>query len=313
MGNSINYDIGAIVVLLILMIAKGELFNSSKLNKNFRTGLFMLILACTMVVLLRCGEKNVIPMGDKGTTIVKTLYFFFYIVHLLVQITTMCMRVGFNSDVHRLYVFITGTVTSLLLLININNHDLFVYNGLYMDKGKLYFIFYILYSVLFADMAVITILYRKKLRKSVVFSSLIVVLIPLICFMVQAVLRDVNLVGFGSSLALLIYGISLGDDDYDELQETRLKLEESRIEERENREKADAAYRVKQRFMKKVSTDFMEPIKELQTESDELINGTKDELTLDYANQIKEAGDHLMNVVEQMIDEAKGDIDDEIC
>ena len=128
---------------------------------------------------------------------------------------------------------------------------------------------------------------------------------PIICIIIQFFNDRLLLAMIGATVASVVFGLTLGDNDYDVLQNTLEELNRVKESEATSRHDAESANKVKTIFLENISNELLDPIKEVNDISNEIEGMTEDIELKKYAKEINNASVELLNVVEDIMKVAK--------
>ena len=136
---------------------------------------------------------------------------------------------------------------------------------------------------------------RKGYTILQLFSIAVATLMVVVMYMVQMLwLRNVMLIFFAASVALIILLFTLETPDYHRLEKTIGKLESAQKEASEARKRAEEANEAKNDFLSQMSHEIRTPINSILGFDNLILENTNDARISEYASKIKGAGETLL-------------------
>lgn len=308
MYYNICYEIAAMILLSIMIIARAKYFKSKdKTVIQFMSVSLLAIATCGVDIIAALCTSDYIHVNDQWMLVVETVYLLFSTYVCCWQLRVVCLRVSYLSESLRIWNFLVAAIMSILLLLNIGVGHVFHYENHELVKTLPFYLIYVVNAIYFLEMAVVLLTKGKKMRRKVFILTSSIFFLPVICILIQLFYDRLILSGIGATMALILFSFSLGDDDYETLQKTLAELEDSKEIEKENRKKAEKAQQVKQIFMKSISSEFEAPIKEALLISEMMEADCEDMEVIGYARQIHSASNQLLRFVDELIDAAGED------
>ncbi|WP_408072129.1 HD domain-containing phosphohydrolase [Butyrivibrio sp. JL13D10] len=155
---------------------------------------------------------------------------------------------------------------------------------------------------------------RKGYTLLQLFSIAVATIMVLAIYMLQMVwLKNVVLIFFAASVALLILLFTLETPDYHRLEKTIGKLELAEKEASEARKRAEEANEAKNDFLSQMSHEIRTPINSILGFDNLILENTKEAKVSEYASKIKGAGETLLaffnNLLNLIAQEPGEDVD----
>ncbi|WP_049944987.1 HD domain-containing phosphohydrolase [Butyrivibrio sp. AC2005] len=136
---------------------------------------------------------------------------------------------------------------------------------------------------------------RKGYTILQLFSIAVATLMVIVMYMVQMLwLKNVMLIFFAASVALIILLFTLETPDYHRLEKTIGKLESAQKEASEARKRAEEANEAKNDFLSQMSHEIRTPINSILGFDNLILENTNDARISEYASKIKGAGETLL-------------------
>ncbi|MCR5341802.1 MAG: response regulator [Butyrivibrio sp.] len=136
---------------------------------------------------------------------------------------------------------------------------------------------------------------RKNYTLLQLFSIAVATIMVIAIYMLQMLwLKNVVLVFFAASVALLILLFTLETPDYHRLEKTIGKLEIAEKKAYEARKKAEKANKAKSEFLSQMSHEIRTPINSILGFDNLILENTKEARVAEYASKIKGAGETLL-------------------
>lgn len=308
MYYNINYEIAAIILLIILMIGRREYFKSTnKINIQFMRVIMLVLTTCVVNIVAALSYSNYIPVDDQMMLFIETIYLILAMFSCYLQLVVIVSRCNYESNVVHIVNFILVGFVSIILLINLSGKFVFEYIDHVFTGHTLFTFMYLVYVVMFIEMAVFLISNRHHIRSQIYILICGVMICPLAGILIQFLNDRLLLSGLGATAAFIIYSFSLEDEDYEKWQNTLNDLEVSKEKEQQNRKDAMISSRVKTIFMRSVSNELREPIKEVMTLSGRMSSRSREEEVINYAEKINESGKQLLSFVDELIEVSGGE------
>ena len=304
MYYNICYEVAALVILVALMITKYKYFKSeNNVIKLFMVVSVMVAVTCITNITAALCFSNVIPTSDQMMLLVETVYLILTTLCCYMQLVVIEQRFMEHSSRIRMINFVLIAIMIIALTVNLSNHFIYEYVNHVFTRNIWFNFIYIVTAAMFAEMGVIIVINRKKVRRETFILTSSIMILPILCIFIQF-FDDRYLVSeFGATIAFLIYSYSVEDQDHERLQKTLEELEESRQSEIRTREEITNVNRVKTLFMKNISEELRLPVREVLNVNTELKNKTDDDIVNDFTQKIEEAGTQLLDFVDELIKE----------
>lgn len=302
MYYNICYEVAAIVILVVLILARFKYFSSdNRVIKQFMNVIIMVLVTSIMNVIAALSYSSIIPVGDKLMLLIETIYLIFALLCCYFQLEVIIMRFAKGSEQIRIYNFILVALMSIVLSINLYKPFVFEYIDHTFMGYPLFNGIYVIYVILFIEMSVLIIMNKDRARLQTVILTSSIMVLPIVCILIQFIDDRILLSEFGATIAFLLYSYSLEDKDYNKLQITLKELEESRKKELENRESITRVNEVKNLFMESISEELEAPIFEVLELSNSVYEEADSQEVKEYAQKINGAGKHLNSFIDQLI------------
>lgn len=301
----IHFDIASLLILLVIINGRKAFFK----DNDYIVSRFIFVITLTTfvaalnIVCALCYDC-IIPNSDRTMLSIETLYFILGIYSCYAQLRVICLKVDYSSDSFRVINFIILAFITVCLLVNLGISFMFEYIDHTLIEHPFFLILYIGYIAFFAEMFFILFINRKKLRPKILVLTSTIVVFPVIAVLIQFLYDRLLLVEFGATMAFLVFGFTLNDKDYFELQAKLEELQLSKEAEMKSLEEVARANRVKTLFLNKISKELETPINEAINISDEILASADEEKARGYAGNIKKVGNELLLFVGELINVA---------
>lgn len=307
MYYNFSYEIVAVLLLLLMLWSKMQYFRSDNRVEHMFWGVMALYLVTNSInIVAALCYSDVIPVNDTWMLVIETVYLLLAMYAVHYQFRIVCTRVEFESEVFRVGNFALVALMTILLLVNIGVRFIFEYIDNEFVGYPFFKSIYLVNGVMFVEMAMVIWNRRKLVRRKVAIFSIFMFLFPVVCILIQFLDDRLLLSGVGATAALMMFSFTLGDQDYEELQSTLVRLEQSKAQDVIKKDEIEAAYRVRQRFMETVSEDMRDPIEEISRINQNIREKSTDEHIGEYVSKIDEASQQLLSFVDELLVESKG-------
>lgn len=306
MYYNICYDIVSLIILGLLIISKFNMFHAEEqISRQFMHVVAIAFVSCLIDIVAALCYASIIPISDIWMLMVETAYLLFAMYTCYLQLRVVCLRTAFKSEAFRNINFLIVAIMTICLLINIANKFMFEYIDHTFVGYHSFDSIYIVDGIMFVEMATVLVNRRRTLRKKVLFFSSAFFFFPIICILIQFADDRLLLSGAGVTAALLIFSFTLGDQNYESLQQAQTELEESKEIEKHYKADVEAANRVKTLFMERVSNEFKEPIEEAIAISTEMKIKSDDAKVKELIGEIEVANKQLLLFVDELLEASK--------
>ncbi|MBE5859881.1 MAG: response regulator [Butyrivibrio sp.] len=136
--------------------------------------------------------------------------------------------------------------------------------------------------------------YRNYTITQLLSICLASIVVFVILFVQMLVVKDLSLLYFAASVALLILFFTLETPDYNKLEKTIVKLEKAEKEANEAVVEARKANDEKNEFLSQMSHEIRTPINSILGFNNLILENTREAKTSEYAGRIKGAGENLL-------------------
>lgn len=301
MTYNISYDIAAILILTVLSLALNTVyFTSAKRSKMFRRYVYCVFINALLDIITAYTIVYAQHIPDFLNQLLNSAYQFSSAFTVYVAISYVVDYTKCSNKVDRIIDIILGGVYVLMLSVNIFTGIVFYFdNGEYIH-GPLFLGTYIC-SFLIVVHAMLSVLFnvgKFRERKKELFLTVFFLSLPLIFSIAQIILGDILLTAFGEAFAALIMLFSIETPDYNALMTTMKELEISK-------EEANVANRAKSDFLASMSHEIRTPINGVLGMDTMILNECKDPVILDYAENIRTAGNSLLSIINDILDLSK--------
>lgn len=301
MYYNINFEIAAILVLAAMLLGRRNLFKSEDKTIRMFMGVLIMTIGTTVFnIVAALSYAQIIPVDDSWMLVIETAYMLLGIYSCYFMLRLVCVRTGFESEVFRIANFTYIAVMSVVLLINIAGHFMFYYEDHVFVGTSWFHLDYLIYVILFLEIAFVLIAKGKKLRRRVVILTSSIFFCPVGCIIIQFINDRLLLSGIGATVALFIYSFTLGEEDFEELQATLEELQRVKEQSELSRAEAEKVERVKELFIEQISNRFDAPLSEVIRISEEMKEFQDNPLISEYIEQINEAGLQLQTFVGEL-------------
>ena len=298
---NVDFEIVALVfVCVIYIFHRVQYCTESALNKQFsfivKSGI--LFIVTDIVSAVGISFYSYIPYWFNCLLNTSNFCALVLVAHeFSVYITTLTHRS--DTLVRPLFNRVLCIIYMVLALVNIFAGFLFYFDETGYVHGPLYLVsaatgyYYVVYG------AVLIFKYRKELTLKQVVSTASYVILMLIAAVVQIfVLPNVLFSGVAIAITLVIILFSLETPDFIKLNETMEELENARV-------KAEKANAAKSEFLANMSHEIRTPLNGILGTNEILMKENKDEELNHYFKDIKEAGNSLLTIINDILDTSK--------
>lgn len=304
MYYDISYDNIAIVMGLLILIVKRDFFKSKDmLEKKYIWLVSFAVISNGVELVTALAYSNYIALGDQMLLTFETVYLLFAICCCYLMLRVICIAAEYNSENFRAGNFVAVGVMTVALLINIGGKFIFEYKNHVFVGYNLFILVYLVNSVFFFEIAYIIFKFRSRLRRKIVIVSSLMFILPIIAIIIQYFDDRLLLSGLGVTLALLMFGFTLGEKDYFELEKMRTELEQEKELEQKRRNEIENLYCVKSKFIENIRKKLREPVEEVKKVNKAIKEDSNDQNVEKYVKHIDKASDELLAFVNEMIEE----------
>lgn len=304
MYYNISYEIAGVVILLGLILGRRRYFKSEDRTLRMFVGVLMLTLATSISnIFAALAYSEIIPLSNRWMLVTESVYLLLAVYSCYFMLRMVSERTGFDAEGFRIGNFILIAAFSILVMINVGTKFMFWYeyhDGREFVGTKWFHLDYLVYVLLFIEIAFVLIRNGRKLRRRVFVLTSTVFFFPVVCIFIQFIDDRILLSGIGAIGALLVYSFTLGEEDFESLQNTLEQLKETEVKEKENREEIEKVQRVKDMFLQDISERFDTPLEEVLRVGEEMKEYQDNPEIVEYIRQINQAGNQLQEFVGEL-------------
>ncbi len=299
MYYNISFDIAAILVLIVLAIVMNTvLYTDTRGHKLVRLYMYS-VIACSVIDIITaytiCYGNMV---SDPVNLILNSLYQ--YSSALCVTLANLTILNYYPSASQRSVMINRVLLAMLVILVTVNLFTGWVFrfeDGVYIHGG-LYYVVYVLSLAIVIQMLIIVLKNRSDKPGSISRIVILFLFLPTLFTVIQMIFGNVLLITFGEAFGSLIMLFALETPDYRKLMKTMNELEIAR-------EEANTANRAKSDFLANMSHEIRTPINGILGMNTMILRDSKDPGIVEYAENIRVAGNTLMAIINDILDLAK--------
>ncbi len=257
----IDYEIAAVILLVIMIVSKIKLFKS----KDRTTRMYMIVL----VVALICGildiftalcQGNIIHVTDKYMLLFETIYLILILYSNYYLLRLICFRTHLESEALHIFNFVLISVLSFFLLSNLGQSFMFHYENLKFVGSSWFDFIYLINMAIYIEIAVVLVEKGKRLRRKILILCINAFLLPVVCIIAQYINDRILVSELGVVAAMFLFGFTLGEEDYASWELKRKELEETEDEEARIFAEAQKAKQVKIIFLDRITNKIETPL-----------------------------------------------------
>ena len=314
---NISYEVASIIFLILLLFyIRLQYDTSSRLNKEFRklTWIGLIANVLDVATAITISYASVVPI--EVNTLLNTLYFM-SIAGLGYQVMNYDAYYVYRDKMKCRFVQVNQILTGIyavILIVNIFAGFFFSFtsDGGYV-KGPAYMALYIVPSYFVTSSGVILIKNYRKFRIWQRISIFLFMVFQYIGMILQALFfPDTLLSLFMSALGLMMMLFTMETPDYqklvitiDELSLTKKVAEKAKEEAEKAKEIAQEANSAKSDFLANMSHEIRTPINAVLGMDEMILRECTDPQILEYASNIKQAGNMLLYLINDILDFSK--------
>lgn len=303
MKYNIDYEImGMLITLVIAFMFRMNYVSRTRSDKAFMKLIYFILLAQALDMLTAFTFSLETPKLNAFNLLMTTGYFFSAFATAVCFERYIASYLPEESDT-KAYMIVRYTLIALYCLHGVLNPYTklafyFDADGIY-HHGHLYYLGYAA-PALFALSSMYQIIrYHKYFARKQWISSISFLLVVFVAMILQmGVFPDVYLTFGLIPIALLMILLSLETPDYRKLMQTMEELEKAKQE-------AWRANQIKSAFLANMSHEIRTPINAVLGFDEMILRESSDEDVLSYAKNIKNSGQTLLNLVNDILDLSK--------
>ncbi len=301
MTYNISFDVAAILLLGVLSIALNTVhYTATKRSAMFRRYVYWVMInaALDIVTAYTIDYGKMVP--DTLNLVLNTLYQFSSVCTVYVAIRYVAVYGECTTKVDHVIDTILGLIYVGMLTTNLFTGAVFSFRDGEYVHGPLFLGTYVCSFLIVIHMIVTVFVQRRMFTKNKTQFLLIsfFLCLPLIFSISQIIVGNVLLTAFGEAFAALVMLFSLETPDYNALMKT---MEELNIA----KEEANIANRSKSDFLASMSHEIRTPINGILGMDTMILKECEDPAILDYAENIRTAGNSLLSIINDILDLSK--------
>ena len=299
MNYNISFDIATMAILAVMFVAlKTVVYTPSFKSVIFRRfiGMTLVNAALDIVTAYTISYSQTVP--DALNQILNTIYQFTSAFTVYYAIRYVFEYLECATKLNKIINHICGFSYIGLLSVNVFTGWVFSFENHEYVHGPLFFGTYILSFVVVIHAFLSVFIKRKQFERRQANIVLFFLTLPVTFSIIQMFVGDVLLTAFGEAFASMIMLFSLETPDYTKLLATMEALEEAK-------EEANIANNAKSDFLANMSHEIRTPINGILGMDTMILRECEDKQILEYAENIKIAGNGLLSIINDILDLSK--------
>ena len=299
MYYNISFDIAAILVLIVITVVMNTvLYTDTPGHKLVRRYAYS-VIACAVIDVITAyticyGEQ----VPDLLNHILNNLYQYSSLLCVNLAMKTILNYYPSASKISIMINRVLQLILCAFITLNLFTGCMFRFeNGVYIHE-RFYLIAYILSLAIIFHMLFVIIKNHSDRPGVIVNITLFFLFLPTIFTILQMFIGNILLITFGEAFSILIMLFALETPDYRKLLQTMKELDEAR-------EEANVANRTKSDFLASMSHEIRTPLNGILGMNTMILKDSKDPKILEYAENIRTAGNGLLSIINDILDVTK--------